>query len=347
VTSWSRGRRRRGLSGHSFRYVPAHLLAGEPHVIVDGAARPGTVYTLSHWPGTPTPPSLNADLSAEIVRLALAAGETLPAVDVASIDHYDVDGVVALALLVIEGLDAEHGPILVEAARVGDFDVVTDRRAALIAFALNAIDDHEKARPRDTFEYGGVVAGKALDVLSALAADPQRFESLWRAECAAYDASVRALAEGAATIEEIPELDLAVVTVAPRHHGAPSWGSWPIHRAAVHSETDCLRVATLAGGRMEFRYRYESWVRLATRRPRPRVDLDQLARDLTAAEAASARWTFDGAGSITGSLHLIGDDTTTTLEPRRIVDMISGALAALDRGPPAWDPYGGGRSGDR
>src|SRR5271155_67758 len=98
-----------------FRYVPAHLLAGRAHVIVDGAARPGTAATLSHWPATPTPAELGADLSAEIVRRARRRPELLPAgVDLASIDHDDVDGVVALALLVVDGLDRQYGPLLVE-----------------------------------------------------------------------------------------------------------------------------------------------------------------------------------------------------------------------------------------
>jgi hypothetical protein len=267
-------------------------------------------------------------------------------VDVASIDHYDVDGVVALGLLVIDGLDDEHGPVLVEAARVGDFDVVTGRQAALIAFALNAVEEHHPAPPLDRFEHSGVVARSALDVLPRLAGDPEGFEALWGDEWSAYQASLRAVADGVVSIEEFPGHDLAVVTVDPHHDAAFSWHAQPVHRAAVHSATDCLRVATLADGRMELRYRYESWVRLASRRPRPRVDLDPLARALTAAETASARWRFDGAGSITGSLHLEGDHMTTTIEPGRMVEMISDQLVALDGGPAAWDPYGGRPSGD-
>jgi len=322
------------------RYVPAHLLRGEPHVIVDGAARPGTVYTLSHWPGTPTPLLLGGDLSAEIVRHALAGAVALPPADVASIDHYDVDGVVALGLLVIEGLDAEHGPVLVEAARVGDFDVVTDRSAALIAFALNALDESESAPVSDRFAYCGVVTSRALDVLVELADQPENFERLWGAEYGAYEASVRALADGTVTMEEFPDLDLAVVRVDSGRDRRQTWLSSPVHPAAVHSATDRLRVATLADGRMELRYRYESWVRMATRRPRRRVDLEPLASVLTTAEEGSSRWRFDGAGSITGSLHLVGGDMTTTIEPNRLIEMVRAQLALLDRGPAAWDPYG-------
>jgi hypothetical protein len=102
--------------------------------------------------------------------------------------------------------------------------------------------------------------------------------------------------------------------------------------------TPCLRVATIAAGRVEVRYRYESWVRLVSRRPRPRVDLAPVAAELTRAETAGARWVFDGAGAITGALHL-ADGPATTLDPQFVVDVVCGRLVVLDTGPPAWDPY--------
>jgi len=332
-----------------FRYVQPHLLDDRAHVIVDGAPRRGTAYTLSHWPGTPTPPGLGADLSAEIVRHALDHPELLPdPVNVASIDHYDVDGVVALALVVVDGLNAAHGPLLVEAARVGDFDVVTDRRAALIAFALNALSDGDggggaASAPAayDTVERCGRRAQAALAMMGDLADDPEPFEALWRDEWAAYDASVGAFDQGWATLDEFPEFDLAVVRVDRDHDGtaATAWKSAPLHPAAVHSATSCLRVATLTGDRMELRYRYESWVRLSGRRPRPRVDLERLASELTAAEEGNRRWVFDGAGALRGALHLARDDDTSTIAPERFVEVVCERLAALDRGPAAWDPY--------
>lgn len=330
-------------------YVPAHLLAGRSHVIVDGAPREGTAFTLSHWPNTPTPPGLNADLSTEIARLALRHPELLPTtLGPVSIDHYDVDGVVALGLLVLEGLDAAHGPLLVEVARVGDFDVVTDPEAARIAFALNALDDDKHLDPSagipDRLERVGLIATKALEILIDLTADPLRFESLWRDEWDAYQWSVRALADGWATIEERPESDLAVVRVDTGHADADRtrWESAPLHPAAVHSATSCLRVATVAGPWMEFHYRYESWVRLASYRPRLRVDLERLAHRLTAAEEAAGRWLFDGAGSITGSLHLVGADARSTMDPERFVELVGAELDALDGGPAAWNPYASG-----
>ncbi len=332
------------------RYVPAGLLAGRPHVIVDGAPRPGTVCALSHWPGTPTPEELWHDVSAGIVLGALERPDLLPGdVEVASVDHYDADGVIALGLLCVEGLAAGHGPVLVEAARVGDFDVVRDRRAALVAFGVGALGDVERAAPllgvsvpggADVLDRTAWAATEALRILPRLVEDPERYRALWAREADAFDASERALHDGWASIEERPEHDLAVVRVDVTHPDAAStaWSGTPLHRAAVHSATERLRVATVAGGRVEVRYRYESWVRLAERRPRRRVDLAPTAAELTRAEAGGARWVFDGAGAITGALHL-AEGAHSTLDPEQVVDSVCRDLERLDAGPAAWDPY--------
>jgi len=337
-------------AGHTrLRYVPAGLLAGRPHVIVDGAPRAGTVCTLSHWPGTPTPEELWHDVSAGIVVRARARPELLPdGVEVASIDHYDADGVIALALLCVEGLADDHGPLLVEAAAVGDFDVVRDRQAALVAFAVGALGDVERAAPLlgvlvpegDVMARTAWAATEALRVLPGLVEDPERHRALWAAEAEAFDASARALHEGWASIEERPGHDLAVVRVDVTHPraGAAAWGGAPLHRAAVHSATQRLRVATIAGGRAVVRYRYESWVRLVSRRPRRRVDLAPVAAELTTAERAGARWVFDGAGAITGALHL-AEGAPSTHDPEHVVEVVCRHLEYLDAGPAAWDPY--------
>jgi hypothetical protein len=325
-------------------------LEGRPHIIVDGAPRPGTVCTLSHWPGTPTPEALWHDLSAGIVITALARHELPGDVEAVSIDHYDADGVLALALLCIEGLAAQHGPFLVEAARVGDFDVVTRRDAALVAFAVQALVDGERGaavlgvdRPdvkaTDTTAWA---ATQALRILPGLVEDPERYRALWSDEVAAFDASCGALAQGWASIEDRPEHDLAIVRVDVAHPDAPkaAWEGAPLHRAAVHSSTPRLRVATVAGGGVEVRYRYESWVRLRSRRPRPRVDLSTVAAELTRSETSGGRWVFDGAGAITGALHVAGG-ARSALEPEHVLEEVCRALEVLDAGPPAWDPYAG------
>jgi hypothetical protein len=325
-----RRRRRPDAEAHAgapprLQPVPVAILDGRAHVMVDGAPRPGTALTLSHWPGTPTPEDLWDDLSAGICLRARARPDVWPdGCALVTVDHHDVDGVISLALVSVDGLADAHGELLVEAARVGDFGVVTRRDAAQVAFALDTVADAEAGR----------------DLVPVLAADPEAHERRWGAQLAAYDAACRALAEGWATLEEHPEHDLVVVTVDGRHPDAPgaSWEGAPLHRAAVCSATDRLRVLTVDGGRMEVRYRYESWVRLRDRRPRRRVDLDALAAELTACERHGARWRFDGAGAITGALHLEGD-AVSSIAAGEVVERVRAALHALDRGMPAWDPY--------
>ena len=186
----------------------------------------------------------------------------------------------------------------------GDFDVVTDRRAALVAFALRRAVDVEPGRPSrprsrpvtpPTARRG---PHRGSGVLPALAEDPDRYRALWRAR---------------------PPPTTPRCGPWPRvghHRGAPRarpgrgpgrrrpprrrpGGRGPAPRCTAPpctATTACLRVATVAGGRVELRYRYESWVRLETRRPRPRVDLGALAAELTGPRRPAARWVFDGAG---------------------------------------------------
>jgi hypothetical protein len=51
------------------RYRAYGELAGIPHIVVDGSGQDGTVLTLSHWPGMPTPDSLRAQENARAAAL--------------------------------------------------------------------------------------------------------------------------------------------------------------------------------------------------------------------------------------------------------------------------------------
>lgn len=333
------------------RYVPTSELDGRPHVVVDGAPRPGTALTLSHWPGTPTPPELWADVSAEIVAKALESRSRLPAgVDLATVDHYDADGMLSLATLVLDDVGDEHRDLMVRAAHAGDFDVVDGRDAAMVAFALGALGDDateastpdEACAPDRAPDATARAASRALRRLPALLADPESGAELWQAEMSAYDASVALLESGMVTIEELADIDVAVVRVHTEGDGLSDagWDGAVVHPAAVHSSTDRLRICTVADHRYELRYRYETWVRLATRRALPRVDLAALAASLTSAEPDGATWEFDGASAIVGALHLQGSGPSG-LGPERFLEALSLELALLDQGPPAWDPYRG------
>lgn len=115
-------------------------------------------------------------------------------------------------------------------------------------------------------------------------------EKLWAEEETLLIFSEMALENGEAVIEEITNVDLAVVRVP---------GDWPdrpacrftqhlqvaIHPIPVHNRTRCNRIATLCGDRLRFDCRYESWVQVVHDRPPLRVDLAPLADSLSQAES--------------------------------------------------------------
>ncbi|MBK9970649.1 MAG: hypothetical protein IPP16_07900 [Acidimicrobiaceae bacterium] len=78
----------------TLRFVPEHAIAGIPNVVVDGSPNADTVLTLSHWPGSPTPPELRDDLSAQIAFRALSEPERFAGVEAVTNNHFDQDGIV-------------------------------------------------------------------------------------------------------------------------------------------------------------------------------------------------------------------------------------------------------------
>ena len=273
---------------------------------------------LSHWPGTPTPRELWHDVSAGIVlrRAGRARCRCPTASRSASIDHYDADGVIALALLCVEGLAAAHGALLVEAARVGDFDVVTDRRAALVAFALGALGDVE----RGAAALGVAVARRRRAPTARRGPPPRRWRScprwpttpsryraLWATRPAPSTRRASALSQGWATHRGAARSTTwpSSASTSPTPTRPGGVGGAPLHRAAVHSTTPCLRVATIAGGRRRgpLPLRVVGPARAAAD-PGPGSTSAPSPPSSPQAEEAGGRWVFDGAGAITGALHL-------------------------------------------
>jgi hypothetical protein len=287
------------------RYVPFDALAETPNVAVDGPPAPSTVLVLSHWPGNRTPAPLKDDLSAQIVFRYLDRPDLHAASGVVSNNHFDEDGLVSLyAMIEPEAARARRG-FWIDVAAAGDFGTCRARDAARAAFTLSAFSDPERSPLGAAFfaqPYATVTAGlyeHLLPRLPEIAGDVPRWKPLWEEEAARLTDAEEALRSGRIRIEEVPDLDLAVVVVPEDFAGEP-------HPMAVHNATQLLRVLLMRGRRYELRYRYESWVELISRRPQPRIDLARLAEAFGAEEGPDARWEFDGVDAITPSLHLVG-----------------------------------------
>ena len=324
-------------------YVPYAEAARRPNIVVDGAANESTVLTLSHWPNSGTPWPLKADTSVGIVFNYIDSPAWHRDEQAVTNNHFDEDGLVGLYCLIEPEHALQRRELLIDVSSAGDFAVCKSRDAARIAFAISRLADRQLSPwgtdsfPQDYSEYCSFVYARLLGELGGLIEDVEGHRALWADEDALLDASERALASGEATIEECADIDLAIVRVPagwpdrPVHRYARHLNV-PIHRMAVHNRTSCSRVATLCGERIDFSYRYESWVQMVTRRPPPRIDLSALAARLS--EMDNNTWRFDGVAEITPALRPEGD--RSDLDHERFLEALA---TALRDGKAAWDPY--------
>jgi hypothetical protein len=305
-------------------------LTDVPHVVVDGSAQPGTVLTLSHWPGAATPAPLRADLSAEIAFAYLDHPELHVEARFVTNNHFDQDGLVGVYALTEPDAALAHRDRLVDIARAGDFSCFHDRDAARAAIAIAALGYAGEADA-----YPAVLAE-----LPRILADVDAYREHWAEQDEHITLTEQAIADGTITITEDPELDLAVVRVPP------TWSERIVqqfmfterhvaHTYAVYNATDRFAVVTLGAGPPELRYRYETWIQYCSRRPRPRVDLTAVATDLTRADTGDGIWTFDGVDALSPGLHRAKSDTTTIDD----ATFLAQVRTALTEARETWSPF--------
>jgi hypothetical protein len=316
------------------RFVPYTELAGEPNVIVDGASTTNTLLTLSHWPGSRVAESLAADLSAEIVFRYLEQPDHHVDAQAVSNNHLDQDGLMGVWSMIEPELALAHKDLVNDVARAGDFGWSHTRDAARISIAIAAM--------RDAHPLSGDCARmhqELLPIVPDLLRNVNAYRDLWADEDEHITASDDAVERGAVTIEEYPELDLAIVTlpsITPRtYHRFTQQRRAGVHPMAVFNRTECSRVACLRGQHFSVELRYESVVQFVSRPILPRVDLGLLADRLNETESSGGKWYFEGIGGLTPSL-LLGGADESSLSPTTFVDGLLGFLATAE---PAWDPW--------
>jgi len=315
-------------------YVPYDELRSEPNVIVDGSATGGTVLTLSHWPKSGTPLEFAADTSAEIVFRYLDRPSAHVQASAVSNNHFDEDGLIGIFAMVDPATAMRHRDLLIASATAGDFGVYSSRPAARLAFVISAFAD-EATSPlsKEIFQlpYAAQSASlyrRLLDVIPQVLADLNPYRRFWEADDRALTAGEELIEQGTVTIEERPDLDLAVIRIPPNEE--------MVHASVLNTRTPRSRLLVIHGEHVELRYRYEGWVQFRSRVVAPRVDLSSLAVELNADEGSGGTWEFDGVEAITPSLHLRGA-RATSLPVDSIVARVEHHLRT---GAPAWNPFG-------
>jgi hypothetical protein len=323
------------------KYIPYTELNGLSNIIVDGAAHKDTVLTLSHWPGSGSPPEFRADTSTEIVLNYLAAPnakkEYAPKVNAVSNNHFDEDGLCALWAMLHPKLALERRDQLIDAATAGDFNTYRRPQAAKVVFTIRSYADLDSSPVADKL-HGGDGTGSSryralLPLLKGILDDADRYGPYWGAEWDSMLESKTAMVMGDVDLREIPHVDLAVAR-------APA----PLHPMVLYNQTERLRVLTaLPGGYYVLRYRYETWVQFASRPVMPRVDLTPLLPRLQTLERADVTWAFDGIAAVTPALQPLGPDGQPAASSLSVEALLDELMAYYEReqDKPAlqWNPY--------
>lgn len=308
-------------------YLDYEESRARPNIVVDGSPNESTVLTLSHWPGTEAPPGLARDLSAQMAFAYVDAPVEHPPVHVVTNNHFDQDGLVSIHALTRPDEALRHRDLLIDVAAAGDFATYRDRRAARASMTLSklAVDETDCSYSEVTDR----LYRELLPQLMSITLDNDRYRALWADEDAELAASEQAIASGAVTIAERPDLDLAIVTIAatePIRHGHRFGHAIfeGLHPMAIHNATERFRLLVIHDRRYRYVDRYETWVQYQTRATLPRVDMRPLADALTARETGSVTWQAGAPGDLSPEL---SHDSESSIDAAGLIELVAAHLS--------------------
>lgn len=329
----------------ALQYVPRHEVGVRPNIVVDGAPLASTVLTLSHWPNSVTPEAFRRDTSTEIALAWIEDHDPREVAAIVTNNHFDEDGLLGMFALLEPALAWRHRQLMADTARAADLGEYRSREAARLFFVLEGhADPRRSPLPPATFHGSprdrvAALYRAMLPRLPSLLAAPGRWRTLWLDQEQHLEASEALLDSGRASIEEEPELDLAIIRIPEGLPPRPVWRYLEreeavLHPLAIHRRTRAGRLVRIQGRCLSVQYRYESWLQLASRRPAMRVDLHPLADRLNQHER-NGHWVWEDTLGIAPRLYLAGA-TASSLLPGAILRELRRELASQ---PPVWDPY--------
>jgi hypothetical protein len=249
-------------------------------VACDGLV-PGARLDLSHWSGNKTPAHLKRDTSVEIA-LAFARERTSYDVEVATNNHFDTDGVLAIWILLRPELALAHEGLLVAAAEAGDFEEwPSDERGLWLDSAIASLS----AGASDPISYDRV-----LSALDDLLPSIEKREDLWGGAYRSLLSAGDDLARGAVRVERAGRI--AVVT----HDRGVKELPYPWIARALPKDVD--RVLLAFEQERGFVYRYEmrrwSWADTVVRPKPAKTKRGPIRREL------GSEWIIKGRRGMSG-----------------------------------------------
>lgn len=327
-----------------YTFKPYYELDGIPNIIVDGTPHKDSKLILSHWIDSGTPAEWMRDTSAEIVLDYIEKYELPDDAKFVSNDHFDQDGLVGILGVVSPEMALKNKKILIDIATAGDFGKYSNRNAARISMALNSLTKPQYSHfSQEVFkrpypEMAATFYQETLKLLPQMMSDVTPFSYLWKDEDEFLDYSEGLIKSGTVIIEEDLKSDVAIVIipekiVTNKFHRFAVDKMGAIHDMAIHNNTERARILYVHGKKINFKYRYETWVQLKNNTHPLRVDLMELSKKLS--EIDSNDWTYSGSDKLVPELKIIADKDSS-LNYEKILELI---ITEFQSQPTNWNPY--------
>lgn len=330
------------------RFLPQGAeLAATPHIAVNAPPAPSTLLSLSNWPDSTTPEALIMDTAAETALAALRDADTRACIaraEAVTCPAFDAGALLAVWALLEPEQALARAEQLVRLAHAAEFDVAHDLDANGYVCAISAFCDPAESPIAATLagqsepQRSATLFAALLPQLPALLDNIRAFDLLWIGEYSDVLQSDSLLNSGAVQVESVPELDLVVLDTPLRLH--------PLIGLTISAGRSRL-LTVRSENTYTLEYRYESWVRLRSWRPLPRIALGPLATRLNMFERREGRWRAEPVSEPRPRLYF--DDGRGAPSPSSI-DRETVVAEALDflrahAGDPAllWSPYRAGR----
>lgn len=214
-----------------------------PKLSVDGTVSNSIHF--SHWEGNLTPAEVKADTSTEIALNVVSSpnmSDLTQGIELVTNNHFDTDGVLSVWTILNGNRALKFRALLIAAAESGDFSEYSSKEGICISLAIQGC---EQASPNDDTgsPLARLLAGEAvaddarayelvLPNVEQLLIDPGKYESLWGESWKKIEDAVRSFELEESRVTEMIDVQLSVVTVAPRifgdsgfnpkHHASPS-----------------------------------------------------------------------------------------------------------------------------
>ncbi len=269
---------------------PGPELAATPHIAINAAPGPATLLALSNQPDSTTPDALIMDTAAESALAALRDADARACIaraEAVSCPAFDAGALLAVWALIEPERALARAEQVARLAHAAEFGVAHDLDATGYVCAINAFCDPAESPIASMLagqhepERSATLFAALLPQLPALLENIRAFDLLWIGEYSDVLQADSLLNSGAVQVESVPELDLVVLDTPLRLH--------PLIGLTVSAGRSRL-LTVRSENTYTLEYRYESWVRLRSWRPLPRIALGPLATRLNMFERRDGRW---------------------------------------------------------